>query len=44
MRVVGEVILRPCVEVCEIAAATAGDENFFSDSMVVLEHKHGAIP
>ena len=44
MRVVGEVILRPGVEVGEIAAPAAGDEDFYSDTMVLLEHKHGAIP
>ena len=42
--VVGEIIFRAGMEIGEIAATTAGDENFFSDSMVVLEHKHGAIP
>ena len=42
MRVVGEVILRPGVEVGEIAAATAGDENFFADTTIVLQHKHSS--
>ena len=44
VRVVGEIIFGAGMEVGEIAATAAGDEDFFSDSMVVLEYKHGAIP
>ena len=42
--VVGEIIFRAGMEIGEIATPAAGDENFFSDTMVVLEHKHGPIP
>ena len=42
--VIGEIIFWAGMEDGEIAALAAGDENFFPDTMVVLEHKHGAIP
>ena len=42
--VVGEIIFRAGMEIGKIAATAAGDEDFLSDSMVVLEYKHGAIP
>ena len=32
MRIGGEVVLRPAIQICEIAPAAAGDQNFAADS------------
>ena len=40
VRVGGEEILDAAVKVCEIAASTAGDENFLSQAVGAFEHGH----
>ena len=42
MRVVGNIMFRPRIEVGEVAATAAGNQNFFANSIVVLQYRYGA--
>ncbi len=44
IRLRGEIIFRPGVEVGEVAAAAAGDEDFLADALGAFEHAHTPAP